>query len=255
MFGDDHLFWIIYSQDLNKGLPQFRAKGQGTSAKEYPALYISATGKGAYSLEGSCMKYRCGYVFSGDAPAQEGLEIGLGKDAAAGCNGVYAGSLSGKVIEFGNRHIQKNGHLVNECACTTGATSVHSYVRPKVVIKKNNLGIFPAHFYEGPDIKIYIFDKAGRGHHLLDKRNVKRLSRPHAGGACYRDLNRDISQLVKGFLKDVSRHLYGLTLMTLIAGKEEPVEAVIYHHLCRGGADINPCRITHLPFICHGFSG
>ena len=69
-------------------------------------------------------------IFLGSAFVDQGLDVGFGKNAAAGRDRVYCLIICRILIKTGGVGLQQGGHLVDKGAGAAGADPVHTLVDP-----------------------------------------------------------------------------------------------------------------------------
>ena len=80
--------FIIQLEGADKGFFQFRQEMQGPAQKSHVSANRLSTGKARNRLVDDCLENGSRQVFLGRAFIDERLDVGLGKYAASGGNGV-----------------------------------------------------------------------------------------------------------------------------------------------------------------------
>ena len=106
----------IQMQRLHEPLAQTgqeveRAAQEHDGARQLPALGQAGDGLIDHGLEDGGS-----HVFLSSALVQNGLDVALGKDAAAGGDGVDLLVLERQLVQLVHRDVQQGGHLVDEGA-------------------------------------------------------------------------------------------------------------------------------------------
>ena len=133
-----------------------------------------AAGKAGYGLiyhrleNGSCK------VCFGGALSDQGLDIRLGKHAAAGSNGIDLFVILCCIIQTLGIGLQQRCHLVDKGTGAAGADTIHPFLQPTGEI--NNLGIFTAQLNGHVGLGSLLLQGGGNRHHLLNKIDVQRLA-------------------------------------------------------------------------------
>ena len=111
----------------------------------------------------------------------EGLDVGLGENAAAGGDGIDLLRVPGGGVEALGIGLQKRGHLVDEGPGPPGTDAVHALFQPAGEI--DDLGVLAPQLDGGVGIGGHRLQSGGHGHHLLDKGDAQGLAQIHAAGA------------------------------------------------------------------------
>ena len=102
-------------------------------------------GQSADGLVYDSLEDRGRKILLGGSFIDERLDIGLGKDAAAGRNGIERLITFRIFIQTGCIGLKKRSHLIDKGAGASGADTVHTlfYI---AAFKIDDFGIFPAQF-------------------------------------------------------------------------------------------------------------
>ena len=157
-------------QVIHKSFAQSRYEGKRTAAEEQRSRDVLSMRKCDDGLHGHGVKDAGSNVGAVHILGQQILDVGLAEYAAARGDGIDAMSLQGQLIEFVNRYVQQDGHLVDERTGTSGAVAVHAKVGALAFTKEDHLGIFSANVNHGGDGRIIVFHIASGTHHFLQER-------------------------------------------------------------------------------------
>ncbi len=119
-----------------------------------------AAGKSADGLVDYCLEDRSRQILLGGALVDQGLNVGLGKNAAACGNRIKRSVVLGVLVETGCVCLQQGRHLVDERTCAAGADTVHALFHIPV-LKVDDLGVFPAQFNSYIRLGRDLFERGG----------------------------------------------------------------------------------------------
>ena len=105
-----------------------------------------AAGQSADGLVDHGLENRSGQVFLGGTVIDQRLNIGLGKYAAAGRDGIKRMIVLGVLIQTGGVRLQKRSHLVDEGTGTAGADTVHTLLHI-AALEVNDFCVLTAKLY------------------------------------------------------------------------------------------------------------
>jgi len=125
------------------------------------------------------MEYRCHDIFAGDMAAQQGLDVGFGKNTAPGRDRIDIRGFCGHSVKLRHIDTQKNRHLVYKSAGSSGATPVHPDIGAATVVEEYYFGVFTSDFDECPHFREKLFDEARRGNDFLDKGQPEEFGYAH----------------------------------------------------------------------------
>ena len=156
-------------QHIIEGKTKIGGECQGASKIQHIAFYLPTLGKPCHCLvhysvvDGSCN------VFLACPLIQKRLYIAFGKDSTAGSYYVAPAAIMGHIVHYRGRYSHELGHLVDECACTSGTASVHPYLNS--TSKEEDLGVLSSQLYDHIAILLPFPDSCPGGIDLLDKGN------------------------------------------------------------------------------------
>jgi len=169
------------AQSLVEALPQTLGKGQRPAQIQNVALDRPSLRQTRNGLIHHRLIDALGDVGGFGPLIDEGLDVALGKHAAAGGDGVGLFRRLGGLVHFIGSHFQQRGHLVDESAGAAGAGAVHPDLQ--AVGQEQDLGILAPQLND--DIRSRSQPVGGHpgGEHLLHKGSLYALRHAHAGGA------------------------------------------------------------------------
>ena len=131
-----------------------------------------AAGQAADGLVHDCLENGGGKVFLGRALVDQGLDIGLCENAAAGGDGVNGFIIFCIFIQAGSVRLKKGSHLVNKGTGTAGTDAVHTLLHISA-FKINDLRVLTAELDGHVRLGSIMLQGCGYGNHLLNKRNAR----------------------------------------------------------------------------------
>ena len=203
------------AQRLVEALAQHGAEGQRAAQIEDIALDGAAlcqTGDGLVDyglIDAGCDVLRAGALID------EGLDVALGENAAAGSDGVGALGLFGGLVHLIGAHLQQGGHLVDEGAGTTGAAAVHPNFG--AVGQEEDLCILTAQLDDTIRCRNELLDRHAGGEHLLHEGHAAAIGQTHArrAGDAQQGL-LPMQLLVVDAAQQLLRLFQNVTIMALI---------------------------------------
>ena len=244
ILGADHVLFLQI-QPLHEDPHQRGVIGQGTALKDDGGLDLQALGKTADGLLDDGMEGGEGDVLPPATLVQNGLDICLGKDAAAAGDAVDRGACRRQGFKVLRRHLQKGGDLVDERAGAAGAASVHAHVGGgellglRVEIEEDDLGVLAPQFNGRPGLGVEVAHGAGVGHHLLDIVGPHLLSKALAAGAADRRPESAVREFPLHLFQEGHHSLALLRVVAALAPQQHFPRLRFQHHgLYRGGAYI-----------------
>ena len=204
---------LIQLQGLHKPLPQAHEEVEGAAQKDDLALQLPALGEAGHRLVHHRLEDGGGHVLLPPALVQDGLDVALGKHAAAGGDGVNLLMLQREGVQLIHRHVHQ-GVL---------APQLDDRVGPRYV------GVH----------------RRGGGVHLLNKVDPGGVGHSQSGGAGNDHLHLPARQHVGDGPEGLAGPLPGLGVVPLIGAEQQLVLFVQHHHLDRGGADVDADTKTH----------
>ena len=134
---------FIELERADKSLLEFCEEMQGAAQERDVAAYGFAAGKAAYGLVDDGLENGRRKIFLGGAFVDQGLDVGLGKNAASGRDRIKGCVIPGIFVQSCSVCLQKGSHLVDKGTCAAGADTVHSLFDIPV-FKIDDLGVLAA---------------------------------------------------------------------------------------------------------------
>ena len=220
-------------QGPDKGLAQLRQEVQRSAQERHIAPDGLAAGQAADGLVDHCLENGFGQVFSRGALVDQRLNVCLGKNTAARCDGVDHLVIFGILIQTRSVRLKKGGHLVNERTGAAGAESVHALVDTAGEIY--DFGIFPAQLDGDVTLRCIVLQGGGYRHNFLHEGDGKITGKGQAAGAGDNRVKGYGAKLLSGFGKKVRQRFLDVGKVPFIIGKKYLI-----------------CRINDCNFDCRG---
>ena len=242
----------IQLECVYKALPQAHEEVEGAAQEDDLALELPALGQAGHGLVHHGLEDGGGHVLLVGALVEQGLDIGLGKDAAAGGNGVELLMLEGEPVQLVDGHVHEGGHLVDEGAGAAGAGAVHALLQSAA--EEDDLGVLAAQLNDGVGFGYVAVHGGGGGVDLLDEVDASRLGHPQTGRAGDGQADRFAREHVRDLMQGLAGPLPGLGIVPLVGAEQKLVVFIQHHDLDSGGADVNTNSKTHrcTSLVCHG---
>ena len=169
------------AQRLVKALPQALGEGQGAAQIQNVALDRPSLRQTRDGLIHHRLIDALGDVGGFGPLIDEGLDVALGKHAAAGGDGVGLFRRLSGFVHLLRAHFQQRGHLVDEGSGAAGAGAVHPDLH--AVGQKEDLGILAAQFDDNVRPRCQTVGRHTGCEHFLHEGSLHALRHAHAGGA------------------------------------------------------------------------
>ena len=169
------------AQRLVEALPQALGKGQRPTQIQDVALDRPSLRQTRDGLIHHRLIDALGDVGGLGPLVDEGLDVALGKHAAAGGDGVGLFRRLGGLVHFIGAHFQQRGHLVDEGTGAACAGAVHPDLQ--AVGQEQDLGILAAQFDDDVRPRCQTVGRHPGSEHLLHKGSLYALRHAHAGRA------------------------------------------------------------------------
>ena len=168
---------------------------------------------------------------------EQGLHVGLGKDAAAAGDGVDDGGTLGHLVEAGGVGVQQARHLVDEGTRAASARAVHALL--DAVVKVDDLGVLAAQLDDDVGLGLEGLDRRLGGDDLLHELKAQPLRQEQAARTGDGDLE---ARVAKDLARGAEERLHGCAhvgMMALVAGIDKLCVLVEHGKLHRGGAHVD----------------
>ena len=140
---------------------------QRAAQEGHGAPYGLATGQAGNGLVDHRLKNGGGQVCPGGALVNQGLNVGFGKHAAPGGNGIDLLVALCRVVQARGVGLQKGRHLVDKGAGAAGADAVHPLLQ--TALKIDDFRVLAAQFDGHIGLRGNAFQGGGNRHDLLNK--------------------------------------------------------------------------------------
>ena len=176
----DHML-IVELQCLDEAFAQLRQEVQRAAEKGDMAADGASLCEVADGLVDDGLKNRQGDIGLLCTIIHEGLNIGLGKDAAARSNRVNLLALGCEVIEPLGIGGKQRRHMVDERARAARADAVHALLRR--IAEVRDFRVLAAELHNGIRLRDQLFDGSRAGDDFLHERQADALGNAHASRA------------------------------------------------------------------------
>ena len=228
-------------EGADKGLFQLGQKVQRAAQKGHAAPDGLAAGQTGDGLLYHRLKDGGGKVGLGGTLVDEGLNVGLGKYAAPGGDGIDFLVVFRLFVQAGGIGLQQCGHLVDESAGAAGADAVHALFQTALEI--DDFGVLTAQLDGNIGLGCRLLEGRGHRHHLLHEGDAQRLAQIDGARAGNGGQQGAVAQLSLCLLQKGGQRLLGPCAVTHIFSENQLFPLVEQRQLDGGGADVNACAI------------
>ena len=233
-------------QGADKGLFQLGQKVQRAAQKGHAPPDGLAAGQAGNGLLHHSLKDGGRQIGLGSPLVDEGLDVGLGKHAAPGGDGINLPVVGRFLVEPGGVGLQQGGHLVDKGAGTAGADAVHALLQPAPEV--DDLGVLAAQFDGHIGLGRRELQSRGHRHHLLNEGDTQDLAQIDGAGARDAEGKGAVAHRLAGVLQKGSQRLLGAGAVAYVFSEDQLVPAVEQYQLHCGGADVDTCAIKFHAF-------
>ena len=232
------------AQPLGEYLHQGGIVGQGAALKDDRRGHLQALGQAADGLLGDGVESRQGDIGPAGALVEEGLDVGLGKDAAPARDAVHLPALGRQGLELVRGHPQQGGDLVDERAGAAGAAAVHPHIRGGegavlLLAEKDDFGVLAAQLDGGAGGGVEGADGGAVGHHFLHIAYAHLVGQRASARAAYRDPHGPACKFGADGVQQAAQGAALLGVVALVAAEQGPAgDPVGQNGLDGGGADV-----------------
>ena len=184
------------------------------------------------------LKDRGGEILPRRSLIDQGLNVCLCEDAAAGRYRIDHPIAPRERIQTRRIGIEKGCHLVDEGAGSARADPVHPliYAAPEV----DDLCVLSAELDGDIGVRPLLFQSGRDGDDLLTEGSVHMLSKREPSGAGDDRGEGNLSELLPGLREEICESFLNICEMSSVVGEEKFPRGVQHRGLYRGGADIDP---------------
>ena len=230
--------FVIQLQGTDKSCLQLIQEVKRTAKECNMSADGFTAGKTGDGLVHHCLENGSGKVFLGSTVIDQGLDICLGKYAAAGCDWVKCLVILRVFVQSGGVCLKQGCHLVDEGTGTACADSVHTLFNI-AAFEVDDLGILAAKLDGYVSLGCNLLKGSGDCDNLLDKRNPKVIGKGKSAGTCDHRMEGKLSKLLVCFLKKICESLLDVGKMTLVVCEKQGVIFVKYCDFDSGGTNVN----------------
>ena len=196
-----------------------------------------------------CLKDAGSDVLPPCALIQEGLDVRLGENTAAGGDGIHFFRTECHLIQLVYADIQQRCHLVDKSARTAGTAAVHALFH--TAGKEDDLGILAAQLNDGIGFGTAFLDGEKCGVDFLHKGQLRRLRQPQTGRTGDADTHGIGGVLLRQLAQLSADGLPHLGEVPLIAGGQHMMFLIQHHRFYRCRSDINADGIRDCSYFTH----
>ena len=204
-------------------------------------------------LRGDGVEDGGGEVLVGGTLVDEGLDVGLGEDAAARGDRVELGVAGGHLAQARSVGVQERGHLVDERTGAARARAVHALLGGGVQV--GELGVLAAELDDDVDLGVEALGGLGAGDDLLDEGDAHGAGGRQAAGSGDGRVDADAGQGALDVGEECPQGCAHVGVVTAVVGEHAAV-SVQDDGLDRRGADVDAeligARGLMVTLRCHG---
>ena len=177
----EHGLLVAELQCLLEALPEALAVVERATQKQHLAADLPALGQTCDGLVHHRLVDAGGHVLLVGPLVQEGLDVALGKHAAAAGDGVDAGVAQAQLVHLIHCDVQEGGHLIDKGPGATGAGAVHPLLH--TAVEEDDLGVLAPQLDHRGGIRLQALHHLAGSEHLLDKGDPHALRKAQPGAA------------------------------------------------------------------------
>ena len=233
----------IQLQRLREPLPQPPEEVERPAQKDDLSLQLPALGQAGHGLVHHGLEDGGGHVLLAPALVQDGLNVALGEDAAAGGDWVDLLMPEGQLVQLVDGDVHQRRHLVDKGPGASGAGAVHPLLQRAA--EEDDLGVLAAQLDDGVGVGDAGIDGGGGGVDLLNEVEARGGGHSQSGGAGYGGPDILSGEHIPDGAEGLQRPLPGFREVPLVGAEQQLVVLVQHHHLDVGGADVDADAQTH----------
>ena len=218
VFGDDAVLLVEVERLVEALAKRGEVLERAAEERDVAADGVAA-GEAGDRLVGDGLEDGGSDVLAGGALVEQGLDVGLGKDAAAAGDGIDVRGTLRELVEAHGVGLHERGHLVDEGARAAGAGAVHALL--DAVVEVDDLGVLAAELDGAVGLRDERLHGALGGDDLLDELEVEPLGEKHAAGAGDRDAHGRVAEDALGLLEDLARRCLDVGVVAFVVGIDE----------------------------------
>ena len=232
-----HAVLLVEVEGLVEALAKLGEVLQRAAEEGHVAADGVAAGQARHGLVGHRLEDGGGDVGRRGALVEQGLDVGLGEDAAAARDGVDVRGLARQLVEAGGVGVEQRRHLVDERSRAAGAGAVHALL--DAVVEVDDLGVLAAELDGAVGLGNERLHGALGGDDLLHELEVEPLGQEQAAGAGDGHAHGDVAHMGAGALEELLGRGADVGVVALVVGVDELAVGVEHGHLDGGGADVD----------------
>ncbi len=243
----------VEPQGLHEPLPQALEEVERPAEEDDLPGQLAALGQTGDGLIDHGLEDGRSDVLLPPALVEDGLDVALGEDAAAGGDGIDLLVAEGQLVQLAHGDVEQGGHLVDEGPCAAGTGAVHAFLQGPA--EEDDLGVLAAELDDGVGAGDEGPHRGGGGVDLLDEVQPGGLGHAEAGGAGDEELDLLAAQQPAQTAQGLTGALARLGIMPLVGAEEQFVVFVEHHDLDGGGTDVDADAQCHRvsPRMCAFF--
>ena len=215
----------IQLQRADKGLAQLRQEVQRAAQKGNMPPDGLAAGQAGNGLVDHGLENGDCQILLGGSVVDQGLDIRLGKHAAAGGNGIDSLVVPGIFIQSRGVRLQQRGHLVDKRSCASGADAVHPLLDVSP-FKIDDFRVLAAQLDGHIRLGRVVLQGRGDGDYFLDKGHLQMVGQSQSAGACDHRADGNPPQLFAGLRQKICQGLLDIGVVTSVIRKKQSILCV-----------------------------
>ena len=239
--------FLIQLQCTDKCLFQLGEEMKRSSQKGHMAADRLTAGQTADGLVDHCLENGRRQILLGRTVVDQGLNIRLGKYAAAGRDGIKRLVILRVFVQSGRIGLQKRSHLIDEGAGSSGTDAVHPLLHISI-FKIDDLRILTAELDRHIRFRRQLLQGGGYGNHLLHEGYAQMVRKGQTAGTCDHGMQGQISKLLQALLKKLGQGFLYICKMPFIIGKKDVMRFIQDGDLYRGGTDVDSKTVSFSAF-------
>ena len=226
-----------YAQRFIKALAQHGAERQRSAQIQNVALDGAALCQAGNGLVDHCLIDAGRDIFRPGTLVDEGLDVALGKHAAAGSDGISTLCLLGCFVHLIGAHFQQSCHLIDERTRAAGTAAVHPHLG--AVGQEQDLRILAAQLDHAVRPGDKPLDSHTGGEDLLHKGHLAAVGQAHACRAGDAEQGGLPVQLLGiNAAQQFLRLFQNMTIVSLVCRIHQRIVFIQHHALDGGAADV-----------------
>ena len=206
--------FVIKLKRFIEALAKFGQVLQRTAEERNMTANRTTTCQTGNSLCNNALENRCSNIFFFSPLVQKGLYVGLSEYATATSNRIQHRMVLSKLIQSRCVSVQKRGHLIDECAGTTSARTVHTLF--DAIIEVDDLSVFATKLDSNIGLGDKRFNCRFGSDYFLNEFDTEPLGKQQTTGASDGHCNLFIGKLRCRFLQYLQHRRTHIRVVTSI---------------------------------------